>query len=81
MSGIRHLFARQLKKLRHERDMTQEDLATAAGLSASFIRSMEQGVHAPSFESIEALSRALRVPPSTLFEFPTDLHANGVDNR
>jgi transcriptional regulator with XRE-family HTH domain len=49
--------------------MTQEELAAASGLSVSFIRSIEQGVYAPSFESLEAIAAALRVEVRELFDF------------
>lgn len=72
MSDLRRKFGLQLKMLRRDREMTQEELAQAAGLSTSFIRSIEQGVNAPSFNSLEALSYALGIKPSDLFEFSNE---------
>jgi len=31
---------------------------------------IERGINAPSFETIEQMARRLRVPVSTLFDFP-----------
>lgn len=70
--NLRSQFAERLRYLRRQKGMTQEDLARATGLSVSFIRSVEQGVHAPSFESIELLSSALDVEPMLLFDFRED---------
>lgn len=69
MSNLRQRFGRRLKSLRRQRGMTQEELAVASGLSVSFIRSIEQGVHAPSFESMEAIASALDVEVKSLFYF------------
>lgn len=69
MGHLRQQFAKRLKELREQRGMTQEELAKASGLSISFIRAVEQGVNAPSFESIEALTKALNLEAKELFDF------------
>ena len=61
MSKLRRQFAQRLKELRQQKGMTQDELATASGLSVGFIRSIEQATHAPSFESIELLANALEI--------------------
>jgi len=69
MGQLRQQFAQRLKTLRRQRDMTQEDLAKATGLSVNFVRAMEQGVNAPSFESLEVIAGALGVEVIKLFNF------------
>ena len=69
MSQQRQKFAQRLKTLRSQKGMTQEDLAQATGLSISFIRAVEQGLYAPSFESIEAIAKSLSVREKELFDF------------
>lgn len=69
MGQLRQQFAKRLKELREQKGMTQEELAKASGLSVSFIRSIEQCVNAPSFESIEALTKALNLEAKELFDF------------
>lgn len=69
MSQLRHQFANRLKELRQLRGMTQEELAKGAGLSLSFVRTLEQAVHAPSFESLQALANSLDVKVKDLFDF------------
>ncbi|MBN1877912.1 MAG: helix-turn-helix transcriptional regulator [Anaerolineae bacterium] len=69
MSELRRQFARRLKELRQQKGMTQEELAQATGLSISFIRSIEQAIYAPSFESLEIISRAFNVDVKEMFEF------------
>jgi transcriptional regulator with XRE-family HTH domain len=67
MGELRQQFAKRLRELRQQKGMTQEELASESGLSISFIRSVEQGVNAPSFESLEALAKALAVEVRELF--------------
>ncbi len=69
MSPLRQQFAQRLKILRHQKGMTQEDLAKASGLSTNFIRAVEQAVNAPSFESLEIIAEALEVKVWELFDF------------
>lgn len=69
MGQLRQQFAQRLKTLRRQRGMTQEDLANATGLSVNFVRAMEQGVNAPSFESLETLAKSLNIQIYNLFEF------------
>lgn len=52
--------------------MTQESLAELTGLSVEFISYIERGIHAPSFDTLEKLSEALKVSFSELFNFEQD---------
>jgi len=69
MPYLRHFFAIRLKELRRRSGMTQEELADATGLSVGFIRSLEQAINAPSFESLELLARALGIEIKEFFDF------------
>jgi transcriptional regulator with XRE-family HTH domain len=69
MNQLRQDFAKRLKEIRIQRGLTQEELAQSAGLSLSFIRTVEQAIHAPSFESLQALANALNVTVKDLFDF------------
>jgi transcriptional regulator with XRE-family HTH domain len=69
MTSLRKQFAKKLKALRIEKQLTQEELAQAVDLSTSFISSLERGIGAPSFESLESIARALGVPVKSLFDF------------
>lgn len=66
---LRKAFGKKLKVLRTSRGLTQDDLAERAGVSTSFISSLERGVDAPSFATLEALATALGVQVSSLFDF------------
>ena len=69
MTQLRSQFAKRLKALRIEKQLTQEELAEITSLSTSFISSMERGINAPSFETLESLAKALDVPLRGLFDF------------
>ena len=62
-------FGLQVRSQRKLRDLTQEDLAERAGLSAEYISHIERGLASPSFRTVAALSDALKVDPGTLFNF------------
>lgn len=60
-------FGQQVKRLRVERGLSQAQLADAAGTSEEWIRRIERGARSPSFDTLEALSRALNVSVAKLF--------------
>lgn len=49
--------------------MTQESFAELLDVSIDFISSVERGIDAPSFESIEAFSITLGIPVRDFFDF------------
>jgi transcriptional regulator with XRE-family HTH domain len=62
-------FGKRLVEIRIQKGMTQERLAEAANISADFISLMERGIRAPSFITLERLSKALGVPVNDFFVF------------
>jgi transcriptional regulator with XRE-family HTH domain len=72
MAWLRTRFGKRLRQLRRERDLTQEQLAEAIGVSVEAISNFERGVHAPSFETMEKLVEALGVSVDKLFVFSGD---------
>lgn len=69
MANLRILFGKNLRKIRRRKDLTQEKLAEALGVSVEFISNMERGVNAPSFETIEKIAQAFDLSVSQLFDF------------
>jgi len=57
-----------LRKIRRQKDITQEQLAEAIGVTAEFISNMERGKSAPSFETLEKLVEVLQVPVEEFFK-------------
>jgi transcriptional regulator with XRE-family HTH domain len=60
-------FGEYMKRVRTERDLTQEQLAESADLAADTIRRMEHGEFSPSLATLEKLATGLRVDLSSLF--------------
>lgn len=67
MSEIREAFASGLKQARKIKKLTQHELAEAAALSVDTVSRLERGDALPSFDSIEALAKALGISPLQFF--------------
>ena len=63
-------FGQRLKNLRLERGITQQDLASAIGVSVVAVRNWERGARKPAMEGIIALGQALRVSADVLLGLP-----------
>lgn len=59
------LATRQAKKL------TQTALAKKARISVSYVSMLERGARVPPLETLDALAKALGVPPLDLLQKPT----------
>jgi transcriptional regulator with XRE-family HTH domain len=68
MGGAHELaaFARTLRRLRRERDLTQRALAGAAGLAEKHVSEIERANREPKLTTIFKLARGLGVPPEML---------------
>jgi transcriptional regulator with XRE-family HTH domain len=60
-------FGKEVKARRKARKMTQSELGFAAGMSEVWLRRIESGSGAPSFDAIEALAEALGCNVADLF--------------
>ncbi len=69
MNDLNRQFGNRLRFLRAQRQMTQEQLATAADISVDFLSLIERGRNAPSFSNIDKLARALKISVKELFNF------------
>jgi transcriptional regulator with XRE-family HTH domain len=58
----------RLKQLRHERGLTQADLAKGAGVTLSYIGRLEIGMHDPQLSTLRKLAKALKVPVADLLK-------------
>ena len=65
---LRRIVARNLKRLRKERELTQEELADLAGLNRNYVGMIERQENAATVDTLEVLARALRVDPVRLLE-------------
>ena len=60
---LRSILARNLKRLRKERGLTQEELADLAGFNRNYVGMIERQENAASVDTLEALAKSLRVDP------------------
>lgn len=68
MAKLSDQFGKQVRARRKACSMTQAQLSEAAGLSEEWIRRIERGAGAPSFDALEALAVALRCSVADLFQ-------------
>jgi len=62
----RFLFGKRLRELRHQRGLTQEELADLAHLHRNYIGGVERGERNISLINIVELTQALSVKPAEL---------------
>jgi transcriptional regulator with XRE-family HTH domain len=65
---LRRILARNLKRLRKERGLTQEELADLAGLNRNYVGMIERKENAATVDTLEALAKSLQVDPIRLIE-------------
>ena len=70
-------FGTIMRKHRHLKRLSQEQVADESGLDRTFISMLERGVRQPSLETILRIGRCLSVPASQLVqEVEQLLHEN-----
>lgn len=68
--NIREVFARNLRKARHARGLSQEALAYEAGIDRTYISALERGVYSATIVMVDKLATVLGVEPSALLQKP-----------
>jgi transcriptional regulator with XRE-family HTH domain len=64
---LRALVARNLRVLRKQKGLTQEELAFQAQINRNYVGQIEREEKSPTVDVIEKLSNSLEVYPSDLF--------------
>ena len=62
------LFGAVVRRHRHERGLSQERLAEAAGLSQRYLSVLERGENSPTLNVIVRLAAALDLSPAELLD-------------
>lgn len=65
---LRARVARNLRRLRAERGLTQEEVAERADLNRNYIGMIEREENSPTVDAIERIAAALQVDAVALFE-------------
>jgi transcriptional regulator with XRE-family HTH domain len=58
---LRRVVARNLRRFRRERGLSQEELAARAGLNRNYVGMVERAENAPTVDVVEHLARALNI--------------------
>jgi transcriptional regulator with XRE-family HTH domain len=74
---LRQIFATNLRRLRHAKELSQEDLAHEAGVNRSYMSKLEKGASYPGLEIIGKLATVLEVEAAELLRLPARKKARG----
>ena len=64
------MFATNLRRLRHAKGLSQDDLAYEAEVSRSYLSQLEKGTFYASLKIIGRLAEALEIEPAELLKMP-----------
>ena len=65
---LRQIVARNLRILRKQKGLSQEELAFQAGINRNYVGQIEREEKSPTIDVIEKLAKPLDVRPEKLFE-------------
>ena len=68
---LREVFATNLRRLRRQRGLSQDDLAYEAEVSRSYLAQLEKGAYHASLKIVGRLADALGVEPADLLKLPS----------
>ena len=74
---LREIVARNLRRLRHAKGMSQEELADRADINRNYVGMLEREQHAATIDMLEKLAEVLEVDPIAFFERPDGAAAAG----
>jgi transcriptional regulator with XRE-family HTH domain len=65
---LKEVMARNLRRIRHDQNLTQEELAGRAGLSMRYIGAIERGDVSASVTVLGQIAEALGIEPGELLK-------------
>ena len=65
---VRRRVGLNLKTIRKERGLSQDELAYQCGLHRTYISGIERGIRNPTVLKLEEIAKALDIPASKLLE-------------
>ena len=71
---LRHRFATNLRRIRHNRGISQENLAYEAGVDRAYVSRIERAVTYVGLEIIGKFADVLKVDPVEFFTAPRQTH-------
>ena len=67
---VREVFALNLKGLRQDQGLSQEELADMAGIDRTYVSLLERGQYSATIDILERIAVALGVRPADLLREP-----------
>ncbi len=67
-ASLKRRFGEQLRRLREEAEISQEELGLRASLHRNVVGELERGSRMPYLDTILKLAAGLSIPPSELIE-------------
>jgi transcriptional regulator with XRE-family HTH domain len=64
---LREIVATNLRQLRHDRGLSQEELADRAGINRNYVGMLEREQHAATVDMLEKLAAILDIDPTEFF--------------
>lgn len=61
-------FGKNVRRVRKERDLSQEALADEVGLAVTYVGQIERGLRNPTLKVVEDIARVFRVKPLDLLQ-------------
>ena len=65
---LREIVARNLRRLRHAKGLSQEELADRAEINRIYVGMLEREQHAATIDMLEKLAIVLEIDPVAFFE-------------
>ena len=69
--SLREIVATNLRRLRHAKSMSQEELADRAGINRNYVGMLEREQHSATVDMLEKLAEVLEVDPVEFFRRET----------
>lgn len=66
VTAVSKRIGQNLRSIRVRKDITQEELALAAGLNRAYVGYIERGERNPSTDTLVKIAKALKVSPKEL---------------
>ena len=69
--SLREMVATNLRRLRHAKSMSQEELADRAGINRNYVGMLEREQHSATVDMLEKLAEVLEADPVEFFRRET----------
>ncbi|MGE0294469.1 MAG: helix-turn-helix domain-containing protein [Hyphomonadaceae bacterium] len=69
--SLREIVATNLRRLRHAKSMSQEELADRAGINRNYVGMLEREQHSATVDMLEKLAEVLEADPAEFFRRET----------